>query len=134
MFLFFKFESTDCFLLFVIFSVFRHLSPVELNRCAIELEKRSIQLSVEEGRFLNLQQNLNTIILPRKKCLNIVSKACLYHKMYELRCYYKILYMTSQRGTFFFFFLFSCYICTSMHVSLYLCITVVYMKSAWSRK
>jgi hypothetical protein len=116
MFLFFKFESTDCFLLFVIFSVFRHLSPVELNRCAIELEKRSIQLSVEEGRFLNLQQNLNTIILPRKKCLNIVSKVCLYHKMYELRCYYKILYMTSQRGTFFFFFSFFL-----LHLYVYAC-------------
>jgi hypothetical protein len=109
----------------VILSVFRHLSPVELNRCAVELEKRSIQLSVEEGRSLNLQPNLIITILPIKKCLNIVSKACLYHKGYELRCYYKIFYMISQ-WNFFFFFLsfFSCCICMSMHFSLYICITV----------
>jgi hypothetical protein len=95
MFLFFKFESTDCFLLFVIFSVFRHLSPVELNRCAIELEKRSIQLSVEEGRFLNLQQSSITIILLKNGNVNCF-KTCLYHKRNELKCYYKILYMISQ--------------------------------------
>ncbi|KAE8057397.1 hypothetical protein FH972_014094 [Carpinus fangiana] len=46
--------------------LFRHLSPVELNRCAVELEKRSIQLSVEEGKEIK-----------RMKALNIFGKSSL---------------------------------------------------------
>jgi hypothetical protein len=46
------------FFFFVILLVLCRLSSVELSRCAVKLDKRSIQLSVEEGRFLNLQQNL----------------------------------------------------------------------------
>lgn len=43
----------------MISSVFCHLSSVELSRYAIDLEKRSIQLSIKEGSSINLRQNFN---------------------------------------------------------------------------
>lgn len=52
---------------FVLFSGLRPLSPYELSRYAVELEKRSIQLSIEEGSSSSLQQNLNIVILPKSE-------------------------------------------------------------------
>ena len=40
------------YLLGVFVSVLRCLSPAELSRHAVELEKRSMQLSVEEGTYV----------------------------------------------------------------------------------
>jgi hypothetical protein len=96
-FRFFTFKSTETFFFFffVILSVLRRLSSVERSRCAVKLDRRSIQLSVEEGRFLNLQQSSITIILLKNGNVNCF-KTCLYHKRNELKCYYKILYMISQ--------------------------------------
>lgn len=47
----FSFASTENALCSSCLSALRQLSPSELSRHAVELEKRSMQLSVEEGKL-----------------------------------------------------------------------------------